>query len=44
MNGDRCATGMPPMKRVLFLCTGNCYRSRFAEICFNWHAEQRNLR
>lgn len=32
------------MKRVLFLCTGNFYRSRFAEIFFNWHAEQRQLR
>ena len=27
------------IKRVLFLCTGNYYRSRFAEIFFNWHAE-----
>ena len=31
------------MKIVLFLCTGNYYRSRFAEIFFNWHAEQRSL-
>lgn len=31
------------MKRVLFLCTGNYYRSRFAEIFFNWHAENRQL-
>jgi protein-tyrosine phosphatase len=30
-------------ERVLFLCTGNYYRSRYAEIFFNWHAEQRNL-
>jgi NAD(P)-dependent dehydrogenase (short-subunit alcohol dehydrogenase family) len=28
------------MKTVLFLCTGNYYRSRFAEIFFNWHAEK----
>ena len=28
---------------VLFLCTGNYYRSRFAEIFFNWHAEQKQL-
>jgi protein-tyrosine phosphatase len=30
-------------KRVLFLCTGNYYRSRFAEIFFNWQAAQRGL-
>ena len=28
---------------VLFLCTGNYYRSRFAEIFFNWHAKKFNL-
>lgn len=28
---------------VLFLCTGNYYRSRFAEIYFNWLARQENL-
>lgn len=26
------------MSRVLFLCTGNYYRSRYAEITFNHHA------
>jgi protein-tyrosine phosphatase len=31
------------MKRILFLCSGNYYRSRFAEIYFNWHAEYRGL-
>jgi protein-tyrosine phosphatase len=31
------------MKRVLFLCSGNYYRSRFAEIYFNWHAQQRGI-
>jgi protein-tyrosine phosphatase len=31
------------MKKVLFLCTGNYYRSRFAEIYFNWNAEQHGL-
>lgn len=31
------------MKRVLFLCTGNYYRSRFAEIFFNWQASRQNL-
>jgi protein-tyrosine phosphatase len=29
--------------QVLFLCTGNYYRSRFAEIYFNWLAKQRGL-
>jgi protein-tyrosine phosphatase len=31
------------MKTVLFLCTGNYYRSRFAEIFFNWHARQQGV-
>jgi protein-tyrosine-phosphatase len=30
-------------KTVLFLCSGNYYRSRFAEILFNHLAEQRRL-
>jgi len=32
-----------PPQRILFLCTGNYYRSRFAEIFFNWHATGRQL-
>jgi len=31
------------MKRVLFLCTGNYYRSRLAEILFNHLAKERTL-
>lgn len=34
---------MSAMKTVLFLCTGNYYRSRFAEILFNHQAAQRGL-
>ena len=29
------------MKTVMFLCSGNYYRSRFAEAFFNWHAVRR---
>ncbi len=31
------------MQHVLFICTGNYYRSRFAEAVFNYTAEQRGL-
>jgi protein-tyrosine phosphatase len=31
------------MQKVLFLCTGNYYRSRFAEIVFNLIAHEKNL-
>jgi protein-tyrosine phosphatase len=31
------------MKRVLFLCSGNFYRSRFAEAYFNHHAHVEGL-
>lgn len=30
--------------RILFLCSGNYYRSRFSEAFFNWHAGKRGLR
>ena len=31
------------MRQILFLCTGNFYRSRYAEACFNHAAAQRRL-
>ncbi|WP_026735775.1 arsenate-mycothiol transferase ArsC [Fischerella sp. PCC 9605] len=31
------------MKKILFLCTGNYYRSRFAEHLFNWIAAKQGL-
>ena len=30
-------------RQVLFICTGNFYRSRFAEAVFNYHAERRGI-
>jgi len=31
------------MKKILFLCTGNYYRSRFSEEYFNHHAKSQSL-
>ncbi|MBW4643054.1 MAG: low molecular weight phosphatase family protein [Goleter apudmare HA4340-LM2] len=31
------------MNKILFLCTGNYYRSRFAENLFNWLASKQGL-
>ncbi len=31
------------MRQILFICSGNFYRSRFAEAVFNFHATQRQL-
>jgi protein-tyrosine phosphatase len=36
-------TSQDTTRRVLFICTGNYYRSRFAEAVFNYHAEQRQI-
>ena len=38
---SRTSADSPPP--VLFICTGNFYRSRHAEAVFNWHASQRGL-
>ena len=34
---------MSCVNQILFLCTGNYYRSRFAEILFNYHAQREQL-
>ena len=31
------------MDHLIFICTGNYYRSRFAEAVFNYHAAKHNL-
>jgi protein-tyrosine phosphatase len=36
-----CSMGVH--SRILFICTGNYYRSRFAEAVFNHHAELRHI-
>ena len=42
MPSSRSAPPRPP-RTVLFLCTGNYYRSRFAAILFNHLARERSL-
>lgn len=53
LNAGIQETNLPPQKQVLFVCTGNYYRSRFAESFFNqiacqaglnWKAISRGLR
>ncbi len=36
-------TNLPPQRQVLFVCTGNHYRSRFAELLFNQKAREAHL-
>jgi protein-tyrosine phosphatase len=36
-------TAYTPASQVLFLCTGNYYRSRFAELLFNQRAKEASL-
>jgi protein-tyrosine phosphatase len=43
---DPCSefsTSVSTHRRVLFICTGNYYRSRFAEAVFNYNSEQRQI-
>jgi protein-tyrosine phosphatase len=43
VNTGAQAAGLPPKKQVLFVCTGNYYRSRFAEALFNQKAREAHL-
>lgn len=43
MHADESAAKAPPQKLVLFVCTGNYYRSRFAEAFFNYNARAEHL-
>lgn len=44
MDTDSAASWvLPAMSTLLFLCTGNYYRSRFAEHYFNYLAVEKNL-
>ena len=43
MDFGKACTMSQPKQKVLFLCTGNYYRSRFAELWFNHLAEAAGL-
>jgi hypothetical protein len=43
LNGGVPEAKRAPQKQVLFVCTGNHYRSRFAEALFNQKARQAQL-
>ena len=43
MSSSSSSSPPPPAGTVLFLCTGNYYRSRFADILFNHLARQQGL-
>ena len=43
INAGSQETNLPPQKQILFICTGNYYRSRFAEALFNQKAGEAHL-
>ena len=43
VRADELETNLPPKKQILFVCTGNFYRSRFAEALFNEKAGEAHL-
>jgi protein-tyrosine phosphatase len=43
MSASKIGGRVTSFKQVMFLCSGNYYRSRYAEILFNWKAETLGL-